>query len=172
MMRFRPNHPFSLGEVQQGQVLARQVALVLRNAHIYSQAEHKAEARTASLRASEQRLREAQRLARVGHWSHSFEPSQPDHDVWSDEAYRLCGFTPQSVDLDRATLEKLIHPEDRPAVQGVIAEAFAARKAFAVVYRLRRPDGTEIRVRDSGEPFANEAGRGAGMRGILQHLTG
>ncbi len=172
MIRFRPDHPFGLGELQQGQVLARQVALVLRNAHIYDQAARLAEARTAALRASEQRLRDAQRLARVGHWIHHFDTPRPEGDFWSDEAYRLCGLAPQSEDLDRTRLEQLIHPDDRPTARRAVAEAFAARRAFAVEYRLVRRDGSVRRVRDSGEPFSDDAGRMVGMRGVLQDITG
>jgi PAS domain S-box-containing protein len=171
MIRFRADQPFSLGELQQGQVLARQIALVLRNSQIYDQAERVAAARTAALRTSEQRLREAQRLARVGHWVHHFEGPRTDGDSWSDEAYRLCGLTPQSEDLDRSRLELLIHPDDRTAARRVVESAFAARRAFAVEYRLIRPDGTVRRVRDAGEPFLDEAGRAVGMRGVLQDLS-
>ena len=63
------------------------------------------------------------------------------------------------------------HPDDRDAARRAVAAAFAARRAFAVEYRLVRPDGTERRVRDAGEPFRDEAGRVVGMRGVLQDLS-
>ena len=50
-------------------------------------------------------------------------------------------FTGDAADAPPRWLEA-IHPDDRPAVERIYAQAVAARAAFALEYRLRRRDGT------------------------------
>ena len=55
--RTEPRHPFSTEEIQRGEILAKQVALVLHNASIYAEAIHETEQRTLELRESEEHYR-------------------------------------------------------------------------------------------------------------------
>ncbi|MBA3848813.1 MAG: hypothetical protein C0502_02310 [Opitutus sp.] len=55
--RQRRDHPFTLDDIQKGQLLARLAALALHNASIYEDAVREAEAQTIALRENEQRFR-------------------------------------------------------------------------------------------------------------------
>ncbi|MFC7473676.1 sensor histidine kinase [Dankookia sp. GCM10030260] len=63
-----------------------------------------------------------------------------------------------------------VHPEDRDRCLRTFAEAFAARQAFSMDYRLRRHDGAWRWLLDRGRPF-EVAGRFAGFIGSCVDYT-
>jgi PAS domain S-box-containing protein len=170
LVRHRPGHTFNLDDLQKGQLLAQLVALVLHNSTIYEDAVRVAEARTAALRESEWRLREAQRIAHIGHWEYSFAPGNKI-ERWSDETYRIFGLEPQSVAIDRAVFDRLIHPDDLAAFRAVIADVWNQPRRVELDYRIVRADGSVRHIHDEGEPKRDETGRVIGMQGIVQDVT-
>ncbi|MBI5423562.1 MAG: PAS domain S-box protein [Opitutae bacterium] len=170
LCRTAPDHPFNLDDLQKGQLLAQLSALVLRNATIYEDAVRVAEAKTTALRESEWQLREAQRIARLGHWEYSFENGNR-FEHWSDETYRIFGLPPQSAVVDRAFFDSRLHPDDLAAVRHEVDAAFSGRRKFAMNYRIRRADGAIRHIHDEGEPKLDASGRVVGMQGIIQDVT-
>ncbi len=170
VVRFQAGARFTPTDLQKGQLLAQTVALVLHHSSIYADAVRVAEARTQDLRESESRLREAQRIAHLGHWEYAFGARDPV-ERWSDETYRIFGLEPQSVRIDRARFDSFIHPEDLSRVRAAIATHFAARSPFTLHYRIVRPDGTVRAITDSGEPKRAADGAIVGMQGIIQDVT-
>lgn len=170
LLRHRAGHTFSKDDRQKGQLLARLVALVLHNSEIYENAVHEAAHRMRALSESERRLREAQRLAHLGHWEFLFT-SGMRYERWSDETYRIFGLEPQSVVIDRARFESLIYPPDLPTVRATVDKAFAEFIPFVLNYRLIRPDGEIREVRDQGEPKFGPTGEVIGMHGVMQDIT-
>ena len=65
------------------------------------------------LQRSEMRLKEAQRLARLGHWELNLATNAL---IWSDETYRIFEVDPTREPSYEAFLNA-IHPEDRDLVQ-------------------------------------------------------
>jgi PAS domain S-box-containing protein len=63
-----------------------------------------------ALRASEARLKEAQALAHTGHWEIDLATGS---QLWSEEAYRVCGLDPERVLPSFETFLERVHPEDR-----------------------------------------------------------
>lgn len=59
---------------------------------------------------SEAALREAQLIAKTGHWSYSYS-SQVLH--WSDEIFHLFGFNPEQINPTVETFLEMVHPEDK-----------------------------------------------------------
>ena len=90
---------------------------------------------------SEQRLKEAQELAHVGHWELDLKTGLLD---WSDELYRILGEKPHAFDPSYKTLLTLgvIHPDDKEQVVGVHKEAFSKKTPCDIEYRLLLKDGT------------------------------
>ncbi|MBA3848815.1 MAG: hypothetical protein C0502_02320 [Opitutus sp.] len=170
LIRHRPGHVFNLDDLQKGQLLARLVTLVLHNSAIYEDALRVAEARTSALRDSEWRLREAQRIAHIGHWEYSFADGH-NSGRWSDEAFRIHGLEPQSVAIDRAQFDRLIHPQDLSAIREEIAAVWQNPRQIVLNYRIIRPDGTIRHIHDEGEPKRDAQGRVIGMQGIVQDVT-
>ncbi len=67
----------------------------------------------AGLRESEQLLREAQSLARLGNWDLDLQNGSAR---WSDEEYRLLGYQPGEVEPSEEAFMAAVHPEDRKSV--------------------------------------------------------
>lgn len=90
-----------------------------------------------SLRASEARLAEAQRMARLGSWD-----ADPTTDEFSgsEEMYRLMGLSGDYFKC-YSQLFELIHEEDRQRVRAVFERAHVEGGSFEIEFRFNRPDG-------------------------------
>lgn len=86
-----------------------------------------------TLRRSEERLAESQKIAHVGAWEWDL---QENRIWWSDELYRLFEQNPAVYTPSYPGLLDRIHPDDRLRV----------RKAFEDVFRLKRPCDIEARI--------------------------
>lgn len=130
-------------------------------------------AQQASLRALElgaRRMGEVERIARLGNWE--WDP-QTEQIAWSDGMYALMGMTRdgEGPALEEV-LERLILPDEMPALDETFAQAFATGEEFNIVARMRRADG-EIRIfRIRGRPRIDEAGAITGVMGTAQDITG
>ena len=125
-----------------------------------------------SLRDSEHRLDEAQRMAHVGYWDREL---QTGYITLSDEACRIFGLHPGGHMVDLAHWHErwleLIHPEDRPRVAAAAAAALRGGAPYDVEYRIVRPHG-EVRIIHSlGEVTTNPSGSPCRMFGTMQDIT-
>ena len=66
-----------------------------------------------SLRESEAKLGEAQRIAHVGYWDRDLDT---DLVTGSEETYRILGLSPRASPISFAAALQLVHPEDRQLV--------------------------------------------------------
>jgi hypothetical protein len=121
-----------------------------------------------ALRASEERLSEAQAIAHVGSW-HWDIPA--DRVMWSDEVYRIHGLELGSR-LTARSIFACIHPDDRDAVAAVVLGAFADRRQFTNEHRVVRPDGDVRWVWVRGIALTDDAGDVAGLHGVTADVTG
>src|ERR687889_833157 len=96
----------------------------------------------ARVRASETALNEAQQLAELGSWSWDLTSGEV---TWSQELYRILGLPPEKQNASFDMFQRLLHPEDRPRVLGLVERARTAGTGFACEHRVVRPDGT-VRV--------------------------
>jgi len=107
------------------------------------------------LRRSEFYLAEGQRLSRTGSFGWNVGSGKIS---WSDETFRIF-----ELDRDAAlSLERIlerIHPEDRPRVEGVLAEASQAGKDFELEHRLLLPGGAVKTVDVVARAWRDEAGQ-------------
>ncbi len=90
------------------------------------------------LRASEARLREAQRIAQVGSWELDLVGGTL---TWSDEIYRLFEIDKDRFGASYEAFLDLVHPEDHDAVNKAYADSLASKTAYQITHRLRMPDG-------------------------------
>ena len=119
------------------------------------------------LEQSEHRLRDAQRIARVGHWQHDF-----DREVvtWSEETYRIWGLPfDHSLDIDR--IAERIHPDDRAWVRASRLEAIAGGPRHDIEFRIVRPDGEERILHNQGDLAFDASGRAVRFFGTVQDIT-
>jgi PAS domain S-box-containing protein len=130
-----------------------------------------------NLQESKARLEEAQRVAHVGHWEWDLET---DVIVWSDETYRIFGLSPQERPMDLATVQSLVHPEDREALYGGVDEDLVAGIRPDAEFRIVRPNG-EVRTVHAltsrrwsfvpGDAKRDATGRPYKLFGTVQDIT-
>lgn len=128
------------------------------------------------LRARERHYRQAERLARLGHWHWI---AGPDRD-WSggtyfvsDSAAAIYGWP--AADLAGSTeglIDRTTHPDDLVALRQFFAAVQRERQRdYTVDYRLLRPDGGILFVRESAENVFDAAGGMIESFGIVQDVT-
>ncbi len=121
-----------------------------------------------SLRESEARLAEAQRLANLGSWVWD---SRSDTVIWSDEFYRVLGLAPGAILASYERFLDAVHPSDRAVVDESICRASADHEPFDLVHRILRPDGSVRVLRSNGDVVRDGAGGVTRMQGTAQDIT-
>src|SRR5207237_4837431 len=100
--------------------------------------EEQVRARTAELQRSEERLRLAQQVARVGTFEWNW---QTGVNTWTPELEAIYGLKPGEFSGKEDAWEKLIHPEDRQEALLQTQHALKTGK-FEAEWRVIWPDGT------------------------------
>jgi PAS domain S-box-containing protein len=90
------------------------------------------------LRESAERLKEAQRVGHLGSWDLNVVTGDLQ---WSDECYRIYGFTPQEFVPTYEKFRSIVHPEDLGFVQEQVDAALNNDKHYDVDFRFVRPNG-------------------------------
>lgn len=123
------------------------------------------------IRESEARLKEAERLAGMGHWR-----LDPVTNVaqWSDEVYRIFNLEPPHQPEDR-TLSQVfwesIHPDDRPFVEQSYDYSLHNGEPYDLVFRLVLADGIVKSVNEKCQIIIDETGAAALALGTIQDIT-
>lgn len=91
------------------------------------------------LRRSEALQSEGQRLSHTGSWSWHIPSGAV---VWSDEHFRIFGFTPGEVEPSLELIVSCIHPDDRPMMQASMAEAMREPRNIEHEFRVVLRDGS------------------------------
>ncbi len=125
-----------------------------------------------ALRKSEERLKKAQRIAKMGSWEWDLAD---DSIIISEELYRIVGRdAPAGDDRVRTTFEaflRYVHPEDRGQVRAAVAGAFSGMPHLDFDYRIIRRDGAVRILHAEAEVRSGEDGRPAGISGIALDIT-
>ncbi|MBV6411756.1 MAG: PAS domain S-box protein [Burkholderiales bacterium] len=121
-----------------------------------------------ALERSEERLREAQRMAHLGHWEH-------DRTLcslrWSDETYRIFEIEAGQFGESFEALLAAVHPEDREKIRAAAEKALAGRTPYDITYRLLFAGGRIKYVHDHGQTEYAEDGRPLRTFGTVQDVT-
>jgi PAS domain S-box-containing protein len=115
---------------------------------------------------SEQRLAEAQRMARVGSWQLDLVTRAR---WWSDELYRIAAI-PVGTPVTEGPSPSLIHPDDRDLFDKAFATALA-EGAAELEFRIMRPDGEVREIYSRARTTYDETGKPILMAGINQDIT-
>lgn len=121
----------------------------------------------ATLRSSEKRLAEAQRIARIGSWELDLTS---DELFWSDIIFEICEIKrEQSLNLD--TFLGVVHPDDRERVLHTYEHSVEQHTVYEIVHRLLLPDGRIKFVHERGEHCYDPQGRPLRSLGTVQDVT-
>ncbi len=121
-----------------------------------------------ALRRSEASLINAQRIAHTGNWDWDIQNNQL---FWSEEVYRIFGFTKTQFEGTYEGFLKGIHPEDRQLVQSAVEAALLRVAPYNIEHRIVRPDGDERIVCEIGEVTFDKSSKLQRFTGTVQDIT-
>ncbi|MEA2029182.1 MAG: EAL domain-containing protein [Campylobacterota bacterium] len=87
----------------------------------------------ANLKRSEYNLKQAQKVAGVGHWELDLINNKL---FWSDEVYRIFGVEPQAFEATYEAFLHYIHPDDREAVNSAYSESVETKSAYQIKHKI------------------------------------
>jgi PAS domain S-box-containing protein len=121
-----------------------------------------------SLAISEARLREAERLAHVGHWEWNLDSDR--FEFLADEMFRIYGVSPSQWTNSFEALLSFVEPSERQLVQNVFSDTLAHGSA-EIAHRITRPDGAVRTVRLRAEAITDNEGNPERVVGTCQDVT-
>jgi len=122
---------------------------------------------TVELQLSEMRLRNAQRIARLGAWEYDVATHQV---MWSPEVFRIFGLAPATV-LDVQAVFARLHEADRPLLAGAMNRAITEGKPYELELRVIRPDGEIVYTLSQGEPEVDASHQTVRLIGAVLDIT-
>jgi PAS domain S-box-containing protein len=121
-----------------------------------------------ALQESEQRLREAQRIAQIGHWSLEIATGRLS---WSDEIYRIFGREPGEFEPSYARFFEALHPDDLPLVKASEAKALQHEGGHSIDHRIVLPNGCVRWVHEEAHASFGPDGEPVQLSGTVQDIT-
>ena len=121
-----------------------------------------------ALRANEQSLAEAQRMANLGSWS--YDPLRRRMN-WSEETFRMVGLDPARDTLSWRQFLRRLTREDRRRVCILLKRAFASGESCETELRLAPFDGSVRWVHARGQPTLDAAGKVRLLRGTFLDIS-
>ena len=122
-----------------------------------------------ALKRSEQLLRSAQAIARLG----NFEFHLPDGaSLWSQQVYDITGRDPGEGPLNPiAFVDEYVHPDDRERCRREWERALAESGKVDLEYRIVRPDGSTRVVHTLAQTLPINDGQSVVITGTLHDIT-
>lgn len=120
------------------------------------------------LEQSEERLRSAVEVGRLGLWDWNVLTGEVH---WSDEHFRMEGYAVGEVSPSYEAWVARIHPDDRPASEAALHGAMENHTEFVHEFRVVHPDGSEHWLSGRGRFFYDDAGRPVRMIGSMIETT-
>ena len=115
----------------------------------------------------EQKLVEAQRIAKVGSFSRNFKTGEY---TWSDYMYELFQVS-KSIDLVNLDMKEYIHSDDYDKYITLFRENIDKGDSFSMRYRIVRPNKTSLPVLSNVIIKKDEAGELAEVSGTIQDYS-
>ncbi len=122
----------------------------------------------AALRESAHNLAEAERIAHLGGWIWDIASNTLQ---WSDEAYRIFGLEPQSIEMSYPVFLEHVHVDDRAEVEQAVTYALETLEPYGIEHRVVLPDGSIRFVREQAEIECDAGGKPTRMRGTVLDTT-
>ena len=120
------------------------------------------------LRASESRLANAQRLARIGNWE--WVPGDEEM-LWSDQMYRIFKIQQGPRASTLAAFLGVAHPEDRNNLDKAMTRAALESASWSLDHRIVLATGEVRIVRQQAEVITGPSGAAHRIAGTIQDIT-
>ena len=121
-----------------------------------------------SRRRSEEELREAQRLARIGSWW--WDPTA-DTVSWSEGLYRLAGLDPKMPPPRFKEHSRFYTPESFARLTAAVERSIQTGTSFSLALEMKRADGSLRSITSYGEAERDSRGRAVLVRGTVHDVT-
>jgi PAS domain S-box-containing protein len=121
-----------------------------------------------ALQKSEQRLKEAEQSAKLGHWELDLKKNSL---YWSDEVFRIFGLNPTSFKATYEAFLEVIHPDDREYVNKTYSDSLKNKKKYNIIHRLKLKDGAEKYVEETCKTEYDDQGAPLRSIGTVQEIT-
>jgi len=121
-----------------------------------------------ALRKSEERLRMAQWVARIGTFDLNIRTGV---DIWPPETEALYGLPPGGFGGTLTAFENLIHPDDRQRVIEITREMMRTGQPTEAEWRVVWPDGSVHWIAGRGQVFMDDCGEPSRMLGVNIDVT-
>ena len=121
-----------------------------------------------SRRRSEEELREAQRLARIGSWW--WDPTA-DTVSWSEGLYRLAGLDPKMPPPRFKEHSRFYTPESFARLTAAVERSIQTGTPFSLALEMKRADGSLRSITSYGEAERDSRGRAVLVRGTVHDVT-
>jgi PAS domain S-box-containing protein len=124
---------------------------------------------------SETSLSAAQRVAHLGSWQRDLvdlDDWARNPLRWSDEMFRLLGYSVGEVEATRANFDRAIHPEDRDRMRELMSTAVRERKPYSADFRIILPNGTKRNLYSQAEILYDaKTEKPSKVVGVVQDVT-
>ena len=121
-----------------------------------------------ALQKSKHRLKEAQEIAKIGHWEVNLE-SNLSH--WSSQIYRILGLKPREIEATHEEYLNRVHPQDRAYLDKTHKEALVKKIPYNIDYRLMLTDNVLKWVNERGQTQYDDMGHPVCSIGTVQDIT-
>jgi PAS domain S-box-containing protein len=122
----------------------------------------------AALRHSEENLRVAQRIGKIGSWEVDVVNR---HTTWSPETYRILGRDASTFAPQMMTFLDMVHPADRVRVEQDLMATIQRGLSLRSQHRIVLPDGSVKHVETLGEVEHGRDGTPVRVVGSIQDIT-
>jgi len=120
------------------------------------------------LNASQKKLAEAQRVARMGRWE--LDPVRNKLE-WSDEIYRIFNIKHQEFGETYEAFLNAVHPDDRAFVDSAYTGSIRDKAPYDIEHRIVIADGTVRYVQERCETFYDNEGKPIRSVGTVYDIT-
>jgi PAS domain S-box-containing protein len=91
--------------------------------------------------------------------------------AWTQGLSEMCGYEREEIEPTSQWWLERLHPDDRPRIEGRLAEAAAGGRDFVAEYRFRARDGRYLDILDRGRFVGDAPGRPARMVGGMVDIS-
>lgn len=153
-------------EQRQAEKSLKESQLILQN--YTHELEKEVSARTADLAESEQKLNQAQAIAKIGHWDIMVESDKLEI---SKGMYQIFGIKPDAV-VSSKLIDTLNHPEDRKMVRDNFKKVIASKKGISMNHRIITSNGDLKYILSSIQaPIFDDDGKLIRLFGVVKDIT-
>lgn len=121
-----------------------------------------------AIKLNEQRLLEAQKMARIGNWEMDIVNNSM---FWSEEVFRILGIKENSIEPTLTEFMKLVVVDDRDTLKTSINRAMEKGQSFLVEYSINQKDGNSKRLACQGQVQMSKKTSGLCLVGTIQDIS-